>query len=224
MEGQRSSGYVIVEGNIGVGKSTFSRLLAETLRAEGLRAEYLPEPDETTNPFLSSYYADPARYAYKMQMHLLHQRFKSTRYAQAAALADRGWYILDRSYYGDICFANVQVKDGYFTTAEQASYLDAHRNMREFIEPPTCAVFLHASPETCARRMAIRGRTCEAGVPLDYLRSLHREIEALEKTLTARTCVVPLEWNDDMTEDELRQRIAGFARHLCTIGREDWDF
>lgn len=224
MREKRDSGYVIIEGNIGVGKSTFSQLLVDALRRAGVRAEYLPEPDEKTNPFLAQYYADPARYAYAMQMHLLHQRFKSTRYAQAAALAGKGWYVLDRSYYGDICFANVQVKDGYFTEAEQASYLDAHRNMREFIEPPTCAIFLHASPETCKRRIEVRARECEEGVPLDYLRALQGEIDALEKTLRARGPVIGLDWSDDADLWELRERADKLANRLLSLTRDDWDF
>lgn len=224
MREKRDSGYVIIEGNIGVGKSTFSQLLVDALRRAGVRAEYLPEPDEKTNPFLAQYYADPARYAYAMQMHLLHQRFKSTRYAQAAALAGKGWYVLDRSYYGDICFASVQVKGGYFTEAEQASYLDAHRNMREFIEPPTCAIFLHASPETCKRRIEVRARECEEGVPLDYLRALQSEIDALEKTLRARGPVIGLDWSDDIGLGELRKRADKLANRLLSLTRDDWDF
>ena len=224
MHEKKESGYVIIEGNIGVGKSTFSQLLVDALRRKGVRSEYLPEPDEKTNPFLAKYYADPARYAYATQMHLLHQRFKSTRYAQAAALAGKGWYVLDRSYYGDICFANVQVAQGSFTEAERDSYLDAHRNMREFIEPPTVAIFLHASPETCKRRMDARARECESGVPLDYLRALQREIDALEKTLKVRCPVIGLDWSDDIDERELRERADKLAQRLLAFDRDDWDF
>jgi deoxyadenosine/deoxycytidine kinase len=220
----RDSGYVIIEGNIGVGKSTFARLLADALRARGVRAEYLPEPDETTNPFLADYYADPAGNAYKMQMHLLHQRFKSTRYAQAAALAGKGWYILDRSYYGDICFANVQVADGYFKPAEIQSYLDAHRNMREFIEPPTCAIFLKATPETCLRRIGVRNRNCEAGIPLSYLRALDKEIKSLAGTLVGRCNVWQYAWDVDRNETEQWNRAGEIAGELLGLKREDWDF
>jgi deoxyadenosine/deoxycytidine kinase len=79
------NGYIIIEGNIGVGKSTFSRILADAFIKREKRAEYLLEPDDKTNPFLAAYYADPKGTAYKMQMHLLHRRFRDTRYAQAAA-------------------------------------------------------------------------------------------------------------------------------------------
>lgn len=218
------SGYIIIEGNIGVGKSTFAQILAEAFARAGYRAEYLPEPDETTNPFLAPYYEDPAGTAYKMQMHLLHQRFKATRYAQAAALAGKGWYILDRSYYGDICFANVQRQSGYFTEAECESYLDAHRNMREFIEQPTCAIFLKAKPETCAARICQRNRTCEAGVQLGYLQALQNEIDYLQDILTRRGPVLTLDWNEPKTREDLQQEADLIVKRLTQQTRKDWDF
>lgn len=218
------SGYVILEGNIGVGKSTFSRLLADAFRKVAGRAEYLPEPDEKTNPFLAEYYESPTKTAYKMQMHLLHQRFKSTRYAQAAALAGKGWYILDRSYFGDIAFAHVQSQLGYFSDAELASYMDAHRNMREFLEPPTVAIFLAASPEVCAQRIAKRARKCESGVPLSYLQALDQEIRSLKDTLCHRCHVIELDWTVERNETELWRRALQLARELCEAPRDDWDF
>ena len=220
----KKSGYVILEGNIGVGKSTFSALLADAFRKLGCNAEYLPEPDESTNPFLAEYYAKPKETAYKMQMHLLHQRFRSTQYAQTAALDGRGWYILDRSYYGDICFAHVQVRDGFFTRDELLSYLDAHRNMRRFIEPPSAAVFLMASPNVCAARIKKRARECEAGVPIDYLEKLDDEIRGLADILETRCFVLRLPWNEECTDDELRTKAMWLAERLTLGGRDDWDF
>lgn len=218
------SGYVIIEGNIGVGKSTFSRLLAEAFGKLAKRAEYLPEPDDSTNPFLAAYYSDPRANAYKMQMHLLHRRFKDTRYAQAAAIAGKGWYILDRSYYGDICFANVQKSLGYFNTAEAESYLDAHRNLREFIDPPTIALFLHAKPETCNSRICKRARNCEAGIDLSYLQALQAEIDSLETVLSTRCPVLALDWEQELNETELWYKAIDVAKTILALPRCDWDF
>jgi deoxyadenosine/deoxycytidine kinase len=219
-----SSGYIIVEGNIGVGKSTFSQLLAEAFVNLGYMATYLPEPDEKTNPFLADYYDDPKANAYKMQMHLLHQRFKSTRYAQAAALAGKGWYVLDRSYYGDICFANVQRRLGYFSDDECASYLDAHRNMREFIEPPTCAIFLRAEATVCASRICKRGRSCESGVGEAYLRAIQDEIDCLQGILSSRCPVLSIDWNRELDQGELQAASMTVAKTILLTPRKDWSF
>ena len=223
----KRSGYVIIEGNIGVGKSTFAQALANAIKAQGCAAEYLPEPDDKTNPFLDKYYEDPARHAYSMQMHLLNARFASTRYAQAGALVDRGWFILDRSYYGDICFANVQSKAAYFTPWECESYLKAHRNMREFIEPPTAAIFLCAPPEICKQRIDKRARPCETGkkpISVAYLVALDEEIGKLERVLDARCRVMHMPWHLELTNEQIESQARAVADALLLHDDGDWDF
>lgn len=218
------NGYVILEGNIGVGKSTFSRALSEALKELGLNAEAIPEPDENTNPFLALYYKDPAAHAYEMQCHLLHKRFESTQYAVAGARSGRGWYILDRSYYGDICFARVQMKDGFFTPEQYASYLSAHKSMRRFLEPPTAAIFLKASTDTLNRRIAERSRSCESGIAAAYLESLQDEIDILEAEMSRRTRVIHLDWNADQTPAQLKESARAIAMRLANLVTDDFDF
>lgn len=220
------SGYIIIEGNIGVGKSTFARALAGAFERAGEKARYLPEPDETSNPFLAGYYDDPKANAYKMQMHLLHQRFKATQYAQKAAKFGEGWFIMDRSYFGDLCFADVQIKRGFFTQAEYKSYLDAHRNMREFIEYPTAAIFLKAKPAVCKERIETRDRQCERGVKLSYLKALQTEINRLEKRMATRCPVQSLDWNADKTSAELCAAADELVKaiHMMDSITGPWDF
>lgn len=62
---------VIVEGNISAGKSTLCRDLATLLGY----ALFL-EPTQS-NPFLASFYKDPPRWALRMQIWLLKQRFRT---------------------------------------------------------------------------------------------------------------------------------------------------
>ena len=97
-----NGGLIIVEGNIGAGKSTFAQHLARALDGE-----YLPEPADGTNPYLEDYYRDPARWAFEMQMFLLTRRYRAQKYAQGKVRHKGGFVVLDRSYYGDVCFANV---------------------------------------------------------------------------------------------------------------------
>ena len=219
-----TSGYIIIEGNIGVGKSTFSKILSREFRRAGLRAEYLPEPDENNNPFLAAYYENPAAHAYEMQCHLLHKRFEATQYAVAGARAGRGWFILDRSYYGDICFARVQLKDGYFTEEQYQSYLDAHKSMRRFIEAPSAAIFLKASTEACAQRICTRSRSCESGIDPHYLESLQEQIDRLELSMAKKTRVIHLDWTNDRDDSDLHGEARLIVARLSQMQLDDWDF
>ena len=62
---------IIVEGNIGVGKSTLSCQLARKLNYR-----VFLEPT-TKNPYLEKFYKDPKRYALKLQLWIFKQRFRT---------------------------------------------------------------------------------------------------------------------------------------------------
>lgn len=217
-------GVIIVEGNIGAGKSTFASALAKALGGE-----YLPEPDESTNPYLEDYYRDPARWAFEMQMFLLTRRYRSQKYAQSMVRHKGGFAVLDRSYYGDVCFANVQKRMGYFSDRDYETYLQHHADMKVSLEPPETAVFLQASPCTCKKRIELRmsekaGRMCEAHITLDYLNSLAKEIDDLADRLSGTTVVRVLEWDAPHDSSEITATAAVIAREIMRRPHHVYDF
>lgn len=225
----RKSGYIIIEGNIGAGKSTFAKILVEEMQKFGVNANYLPEPDETNNPFLPLYYGDPKKYAYTMQMHLLSKRYAATQYAQWGALSGQGWFIMDRSYFGDLCFANVQMKEGMFTDDEFASYISAHKSMQTNIHFPTAAIFLDVLPTVCKCRIDKRmsekeGRKCESDISLEYLSDLGYEITRLRYFMEERCPVEQLLYDDDLSLDEIREIAHNLADRILNSCDKRTDF
>lgn len=71
-----SSKLIILEGNIGVGKTTLACQLARKLDYK-----LFLEPT-TKNPYLAKFYEDPKRYALKLQLWIFRQRFRM--YVKAA--------------------------------------------------------------------------------------------------------------------------------------------
>lgn len=223
----KTSGYIIVEGNIGAGKSTFAQALANAFRAHGHNAEYLAEPADGTNPFLPLYYEDPKRWAFTMQAHLLSKRYEMTQYAQHGALMGKGWFIMDRSYFGDLYFANVQMKDGYFTPDEYASYVSLHKAMQANIHFPTAAVFLDCLPCVCKQRISKRmsereGRKCEAAIDIEYLQSLEDEIDRLCCFLRTQTQTYRLEWTTERSDDEIMKKAQDIATAIAYSEPDDY--
>lgn len=220
-------GVVIIEGNIGVGKSTLTAELANALNGMPIF-----EPNETNNPFLPLYYADPKRWSYTMQTHLLSNRYRAHVYAQSKVLYERsGWVVMDRSYWGDACFARVQKKDGFFTDAEFESYFKLHKDMQTHILYPTAAVFLKCSPSVCKDRISKRmsekeGRKCESSIDLDYLKSLDDEIETLRRELKSHGVpVFVYDWNAEKTEEQIEraaENIANAIRKNLPPQHEAW--
>ena len=215
----RTNGYVIIEGNIGAGKSTFAQALSKAIALYGCAAHYMPEPDETNNPFLPLYYADPKRWAFTMQAHLLSQRYEMTQFAQHGALAGKGWFIMDRSYFGDLYFANVQMKDGFFTPDEYRSYVSLHKAMQANIHFPTAAIFLACEPKTCLTRINKRmtekaGRACESSIQIGYLQSLQAEIVKMRNFLSTQTEVHILPWDEKQSDTEIFKKACEIAETL----------
>ena len=220
-----NGGLIIVEGNIGAGKSTFAQHLAKTLDGE-----YLPEPADGTNPYLADYYRDPARWAFEMQMFLLTRRYRAQKYAQSKVRhRGCGFVVMDRSYYGDVCFANVQRELGYFSQRDYDTYLRHHADMKVNLEPPAMTIFLNASVEVCKARIDKRlsekaGRQCESGISLDYLWLLEHEIHALADRLEGNTIIKRFPWGDDKTVDEICNVCEALAQDI--VGRKEsvYDF
>lgn len=162
------------EGLMGAGKTKFVKKIAELL---GFFA--LEEPVDT-NFYLGEFYKDQPKYAFGMQMLLLHHRYAMKQ--AAAFLAARCIYpgiILDRSIAGDKTFAGMHRDAGNINALDWRCYDFAYRMMARTIQPPTLMIYLRVQPETAFARMQERAREEEARVPLAYLQALYGHYENL---------------------------------------------
>ena len=62
--------YIAIEGPIGVGKTSLSKLMAKRLGARLVLEEF------EENPFLPDFYKDPERYSFQTQLFFLLQRYR----------------------------------------------------------------------------------------------------------------------------------------------------
>ena len=200
---------IVVEGLIGVGKSTFAEELKHAL---GPGTLLLREPDEKdeANPYLALFYANPARWALTMQVHLLEQRFGMHLLAQLHVLHGRGDAVVDRSYFGDTAFARLQVECGDMTSMEYRTYTELYHRMTMFVLHPNICLRLLVSPSTALERIEYRmrqrtGRECESGVSLEYLQRLDREIDHMIAVLRSRGVhIIDVPWDAVRETDEQR--------------------
>ena len=173
---------IIVEGLIGVGKSTFTTEASQLFK---LKPMYESVED---NPFLEKFYNDdPKRWAYTLQMHFLYDRF-------AKHLPDHT--ISDRSIYGDIGFANILHADGVLSDEEHASYMKHFKTLTPFLPHVDLCIHLHVSVDQAMERISKRGREFEAQIPKSYLEKLQAEIELIPNHLPSSTRYIRLDWGD----------------------------
>jgi deoxyadenosine/deoxycytidine kinase len=199
-----------IEGIIGAGKSTLADRLAEML---GMRA--IHEPVET-NPYLEPFYADPKRWAWGMQLHLMVCRYGLQKLAVGEAISG-GQYagvILDRGLPGDRVFAKLHVRAGNIHPLEWETYEAFYNIMACDLRPPSLIVFLDVDPRVAHERVLRRGRRAEAAVTLDYLKQLHQgyldllaEIESGDHAWSRGMQVLRWPWNVDHQSPEPLARI-----------------
>jgi deoxyadenosine/deoxycytidine kinase len=203
--------FIVVEGNIGVGKSSFSAKLAEL---RGTRSQLFPEPVDKPafRTLLGRYYADPGRWGFTFQMYVLKERFKQ--HTLAAELVANGVDVVqDRSIYADGCFGRLVHLDGNMSQEEWDIYADSFGNLKRFLRYPDLMVYLRADPKLCHERTKVRGREEESGVPLDYLKRLHDEHEALAEAMSRFMRVVVLDWTHFPTDyTQIMEQINGALR------------
>jgi deoxyadenosine/deoxycytidine kinase len=156
----RDAGFIVVEGPIGVGKTTLARRLAESFGSELL----LEGADD--NPFLKRFYRDPRQGAFTTQLFFLMQRAQQMQALrqgdmfQPVRVSD---YLMDK----DRLFAQLTLDEEEFRLYEQV-----YSHLTLDMPVPDLVIYLQAPVEVLLKRIARRGRSYEAGIDTGYLQRL----------------------------------------------------
>lgn len=152
-----SARHIVVEGPIGVGKTSLARRLAGHLEAQLL----LEQPE--LNPFLSRFYQDQRRFALQTQLFFLFQRLDQLRELSQPDFFTRtvvGDYLLEK----DPLFALLTLNEDEYTL---------YRKIYDHISPQTASpdlvIYLQARPETLIARVRKRGIDMERKISDAYL-------------------------------------------------------
>lgn len=157
---QEKPGYIVVEGPIGVGKTSLARRLAQSFDTELL----LERVDE--NPFLERFYKDPKNAALPTQLFFLFQR---TQQMQALRQGDmfRPVRVSDFLMEKDRLFAQLTLDD-----AELRLYEQAYQLMALDAPHPDLVIYLQAPVPVLLERIQRRNRGYEQQISGDYLQQL----------------------------------------------------
>ena len=152
--------YIVVEGPIGVGKTSLAKRLAERLKS----ALMLERPEQ--NPFLPRFYQDMARFALPTQLFFLFQRIAQLRELAQMDLFNRvtvSDFLLEK----DPLFARLTLS---------GDELHLYQRIFDALKPqaprPDLVIYLQAEPSTLHERVRRRGVEFERPISADYLAML----------------------------------------------------
>ena len=156
--------FVGIAGNIGVGKTTFTEIVAKYF---GWREFYESVAD---NPYLDDFYRDMHRWSFNLQVYFLHHRFAG----QIEIMNSKKGVIQDRTIYEDVeIFARNLHQMQYMTDRDWQTYKDLFKNMTQFLRKPDLIIYLRASTDTLLSRIKNRDRDFEKDISPEYLHSLN---------------------------------------------------
>ena len=191
--------YTVVEGPIGVGKTSLSRRLAARYGAE-LKLEVVQE-----NPFLAPFYENPAAFAFQVQVFFLLSRFKQLSQLSQGGLW-QGGVVGDYLFAKDFIFAAMNLRDHEFSL-----YHDLYTHLSPRLPTPDLVVYLRAEPDVLLQRIEKRGRPFESAIQAAYLTDLTARYDEYFRTYTGNMLIVEAGQLDFVTdpahEQELMERI-----------------
>ncbi len=156
----QNPGFIVVEGPIGVGKTSLARRLAETFGCELLLE------GAGDNPFLERFYENPRQAALQTQLFFLFQRAQQMQELrqgdmfEPVRVAD---FLMDK----DRLFARLTLDDEEFKLYEQV-----YSHLTVDAPVPDLVIYLQAPVEVLLKRIAQRGIRYERQMDPRYLQSL----------------------------------------------------
>lgn len=155
--------YIVIEGNIGTGKTSLSTRIAEEHESRLVLERF------ADNPFLPKFYENQARYAFPLELSFLADRFqqlndelKPRELFRQQTVAD---YILSKS----LIFASVTLKEDEYQLYQRLFHI-----IHSQLPKPDLLVYLHKDVPRLQENIRKRGRDYEQNIPDEYLKSLEK--------------------------------------------------
>jgi len=156
-----NNSYLVIEGNIGSGKTSLARIISEKYNRKLILEEF------ADNTFLPQFYQDPERYAFPLELSFLAERYGQLKKLFDEHLNTGQPVVSDYLFEKSFIFAGITLKK-----EEMDLYNRFYEIIRASLPRPGLVVYLHKSVPNLQKNIRLRGRPYEKEIPDDYLARL----------------------------------------------------
>ncbi|MCK9206269.1 MAG: deoxynucleoside kinase [Salinivirgaceae bacterium] len=153
-----SNKYIVIEGNIGAGKTSLATRLADQYNGKLIMEQF------HDNPFLPKFYSNPERYSFSLELSFLAARYKQLNDEISSTDLFKSFTIADYYFVKSLVFARTTLGEDEF-----ALYRQLFQIIYQQLPLPDLYLYLHATPERLLQNIAKRGREYEKSITADYL-------------------------------------------------------
>lgn len=153
--------YVVIEGNIGAGKTTLASRIADQFNAR-LILEHFAD-----NPFLPKFYKEPEKYSFPLELSFLASRYKQLQEELVPQDLFKSFSVADYYFMKSLVFAASTLTGDEYNLYRQIFYI-----IYGSLPKPDIYVYLHLNPDRLIRNIEKRGRNYEKSITKEYLQKI----------------------------------------------------
>ncbi len=150
--------YIVIEGNIGAGKTSLATMISEQFGAKLLLERF------ADNPFLPKFYENPTRYSFPLELSFLADRYQQLKEELGPIDMFSPFTIADYYFMKSLVFASSTLEEDEYKLYRQIFHI-----IHNSLPKPDLYVYLHVPPEKLLRNIESRGRNYESSISADYL-------------------------------------------------------
>ncbi len=171
--------FITVEGNIGVGKTTLTHLLAKHFNARLILEEF------ADNPFLPKFYENPAQYAFPLELFFMAERYKQLKDMLHTKDLFQSVTISDYLFTKCLLFAKVNLPEEEFRLYQKL--FDIIHQQLSF---PDILIYLHAPVQKLQANIKKRNRGYEQNIGDEYLFNIQETYTSYIKQHNIKTIFI----------------------------------
>lgn len=155
--------YLVIEGNIGAGKTTLAKMIADEYNAKLILEQF------ADNPFLPKFYNDPDRYSFPLELSFLAERYQQLNREVTSRDLFKPFNVADYYFMKSLIFAKATLKQDEYNLYRQIFNI-----IYPSIPKPDLYVYLHLDIKTLKENIFKRGRAYEKDISEEYLKKIEK--------------------------------------------------